>query len=62
MHLWDTAGEEKFRAMLSLYYRDASAAVIVYDITQSETFQSVKSWLSELDEKIQKDGNQLTQY
>jgi Ras-related protein Rab-5C len=52
VHLWDTAGEEKFRAMLSLYYRDASAAVIVYDITQSETFQSVRSWLSELDEKI----------
>lgn len=38
IHLWDTAGEEKFRSMLSLYYRDASAAIIVYDIMQSETF------------------------
>ena len=33
VHLWDTAGEEKFKSLLSLYYRDANAAIIVYDIT-----------------------------
>ncbi|CAD8186506.1 unnamed protein product [Paramecium octaurelia] len=59
IHLWDTAGEEKFRSLLSLYYRDANIAIIVYDITQSETFQSVSIWLKELEEKIQKDGMAL---
>ncbi|CAD8084143.1 unnamed protein product [Paramecium primaurelia] len=59
IHLWDTAGEEKFRSLLSLYYRDANAAIIVYDITQSESFQSVSTWLKELEEKIQKDGMAL---
>jgi small GTP-binding protein len=56
VHLWDTAGEEKFRSMLSLYYRDASAAIIVYDIMQSETYQNIQSWLNELNDKISKDG------
>ncbi|KAM3134782.1 hypothetical protein pb186bvf_013107 [Paramecium bursaria] len=55
VHLWDTAGEEKFKSLLNLYYRDANAAIIVYDITQSETFDSVRNWLSELEDKIQKD-------
>ncbi|CAD8088282.1 unnamed protein product [Paramecium sonneborni] len=56
IHLWDTAGEEKFKSLLSLYYRDANAAIIVYDITQIETFNSIQGWLTELDDKIQKDG------
>ncbi|CAD8075190.1 unnamed protein product [Paramecium sonneborni] len=53
IHLWDTAGEEKYKSLLSLYYRDANAAIIVYDITSTETFNSVQGWLKELDEKIQ---------
>jgi GTPase SAR1 family protein len=40
-----------FRALAPLYYRDASGALIVYDMSRRETFDKVKSWLDELDSK-----------
>lgn len=46
--IWDTAGQERFRALAPMYYRGAGAAIIVYDVTQENTFQSVKSWVKEL--------------
>jgi GTPase SAR1 family protein len=48
LQFWDTAGEEKFRAVTPMYYRNASAVVIVYDITDEETFNSVPRWLKEV--------------
>ncbi len=38
MHIWDTGGSEKFRSMVSLYYKDAAAAIICYDIQEEKTF------------------------
>jgi Rab family protein len=32
LHIWDTGGSEKFRAMIKLYYKDAAAAIICYDL------------------------------
>eukprot|EP00730_Choanoeca_flexa_P012811 TRINITY_DN4640_c0_g1_i1.p1 TRINITY_DN4640_c0_g1~~TRINITY_DN4640_c0_g1_i1.p1 ORF type:complete len:236 (+),score=32.19 TRINITY_DN4640_c0_g1_i1:325-1032(+) len=46
--LWDTAGQEKYRGLAPMYYRGAAAAVIVYDITRRNTFEHVRSWVSEL--------------
>ena len=46
--IWDTAGQERFHALGPIYYRDADAALLVYDITDLESFQKVKSWVSEL--------------
>lgn len=46
--IWDTAGQERYRALAPMYYRGAGAAVIVYDVTQEQTFQAVKSWVREL--------------
>ncbi|KAK4749131.1 hypothetical protein SAY87_026580 [Trapa incisa] len=46
--IWDTAGQERFRAITSSYYRGALGALLVYDITRSPTFNSVKKWLTEL--------------
>ncbi|EDQ91138.1 uncharacterized protein MONBRDRAFT_36068 [Monosiga brevicollis MX1] len=48
LSIWDTAGQEKYRGLAPMYYRDAEAAVIVYDITKASTFQNVRSWVSEL--------------
>lgn len=45
---WDTAGQEKYKAIASAYYKNAQGAIIVYDITRRETFDNVDSWLSEL--------------
>eukprot|EP01066_Platyproteum_vivax_P014686 Platyproteum_vivax@DN6568_c0_g1_i3.p1 len=69
LHIWDTGGQERFRAMLPLYYRcvvankplyvnawalmhrDSAGAIIVYDCTHTDTFESVKYWSEELKQK-----------
>jgi small GTP-binding protein len=47
----DTGGSERFRAMTPLYYRDAAAAIITYDVTQEKSFKGVKYWVEELSNK-----------
>jgi len=51
LHIWDTGGQERFRAMAPLYYRDTAGAVIVYDCTDANSFEAVKYWASELRSK-----------
>ena len=48
MHIWDTGGSERFRTMVSLYYRDAAAAIICYDVTDENSFDSVSYWIQEM--------------
>ncbi|KAH3744348.1 Rab GTPase [Pelomyxa schiedti] len=48
LEIWDTAGQERYRSLAPLYYRGASAAIIVYDITNKETFEMCKQWVDEL--------------
>jgi small GTP-binding protein len=51
MQIWDTAGQEKYRALTPLYYRSADAAVLVYDVTQVASFSDMERWSHELAEK-----------
>lgn len=51
MQIWDTAGQEKFRTLAPMYYRTANVALIVYDITKSDTFRSLETWTKELQDK-----------
>ena len=44
----DTAGQERYASLAPLYYRGASAACVAYDITNAESFQKAKHWVSEL--------------
>merc|ERR1719164_226587 len=46
--IWDTAGQEWYRAITSAYYRGAVGALLVYDITKKGSFEDVERWLSEL--------------
>lgn len=48
---WDTAGQEKFRAIAKIYYKDAKVAVVVYDITNRDSFIALQEWMRELKEK-----------
>ena len=48
LHIWDTGGHEKFRSMISLYYRDAVGAIICYDLTDERTFESTQYWINEM--------------
>lgn len=51
LHIWDTGGQERFRAMAPLYYRDAAGALIVFDCTDAGSFGSVSFWIDELTNK-----------
>ncbi|ODV59023.1 Rab family GTPase [Ascoidea rubescens DSM 1968] len=48
--IWDTAGQERYRAITSAYYRGAVGALVVYDISKAESYESVSRWLKELKE------------
>jgi len=49
LSIWDTAGQERFRTLTSSYYRGAQGVILVYDVTNRETFDSLTSWFNELD-------------
>merc|ERR1711943_75228 len=51
--IWDTAGQERYHSLAPMYYRGAAAAIVVYDITNFDTFQRAKQWVKEL----QRQGN-----
>ena len=42
--IWDTAGQEKYRALTKIFYKDASIAILVYDITRKESFDELKNY------------------
>jgi small GTP-binding protein len=46
--IWDTAGQERFHALAPLYYRDAHAALLVYDIADRASFARIGHWIAEL--------------
>ncbi|KAF2069858.1 hypothetical protein CYY_008823 [Polysphondylium violaceum] len=48
LEIWDTAGQERYRSLTPMYYRGAAAAIVVYDITKKNTFETLKKWVSEL--------------
>lgn len=51
-HIWDTGGQERFRSMANLYYQDAAAAILTYDVTNDKTFESLNYWVEELKNKV----------
>ncbi|GMK57736.1 hypothetical protein CspeluHIS016_0405700 [Cutaneotrichosporon spelunceum] len=46
--IWDTAGQERFHSLAPMYYRNAAAAVVVYDITKAASLEKAKAWVKEL--------------
>jgi small GTP-binding protein len=52
LQIWDTAGQERFRSMAPMYYRNAKAAILVFDLTSEATFDKVKEWLRDLQSHV----------
>ncbi|MCO5559200.1 hypothetical protein L7F22_012795 [Adiantum nelumboides] len=48
LHRLDTAGQERYKSLAPMYYRNANCAVVVYDITQPSSLEKAKSWIREL--------------
>lgn len=46
--IWDTAGQERYHSLAPMYYRGAQAAIVVYDVTNTDTFARAKNWVKEL--------------
>jgi Ras-related protein Rab-1A len=56
---WDTAGQERFRTITSSYYRGAHGIIVVFDVTDQESFNNVKQWLNEIDRYANESVNKL---
>ncbi|CAH8556328.1 unnamed protein product [Schistosoma turkestanicum] len=61
LQIWDTAGQEKFRSLTKSYYRDTNAVLLVYDICKVDSFNNIKSWMSEVNANIQSNNNNNVQ-
>ena len=55
LQIWDTAGQERFRTITTSYYKGAHAILVVYDITEKDSFDHVKNWMADID-KFGKEG------
>lgn len=54
LSIWDTAGQERFRSLAKMYYRDANAALVVFDLLDYESFKIAKQWVKDLQRECTK--------
>ncbi|UJR37841.1 hypothetical protein I4U23_030531 [Adineta vaga] len=54
IQIWDTAGQERFRVITSTYYRGADGVIIVYDVTNGDSFANLKDWITEMERHCDK--------
>ncbi len=47
LNLWDTAGQERFKSLIPSYIKDATVAIVCYDITNADGFRSVEKWIED---------------
>lgn len=59
LQIWDTAGQEKFRTITSSYYRGAHGVIVVYDVTNRDSFNNVKNWMGEITRYASENVNRL---
>ena len=50
MQIWDTAGQERFRNVISSYFRGAHGILLIYDVTNRDSFKNLESWLIEIEQ------------
>ena len=55
LQIWDTAGQERFKTITTSYYKGAHAILIVFDITDHDSFDHIRNWMADID-KFAKEG------
>jgi len=58
MTLWDTAGQERFKCLPKKYYQNADGVLLLFDVTNEETFNNVTNWMKDVKENSNKDGKE----
>jgi Ras-related protein Rab-1A len=48
LQIWDTAGQERFRSMTSAFYNKAHGIILVFDVSQEESFRSLNTWIRDI--------------
>lgn len=59
LQIWDTAGQEKFRTITSSYYRGAHGIIVVFDVTNKDSFMNVGNWMNEITKYASDNVNKL---
>ena len=54
MQIWDTAGQERFKNIIASYYRGAHGILLIYDVTDKESFRNLNNWLIEIEKNASK--------
>ena len=48
LQIWDTAGQERFRTITTSYFRGAQGILLVYDVTDKKSFNSIRNWVAQI--------------
>jgi len=56
IQIWDTAGQEQFKRLAPMYYKNAAAAIICYDVTSPKSFETLEYWMNELQQNVPAGG------
>ncbi len=59
LQIWDTAGQERFKNITASYYRGGNGVLVVYDITDRDSFENLNSWLIEIEKNASKNVYKL---
>lgn len=59
LQIWDTAGQERYKTITQSYYRQAHGILLVYDITNAETFQNIKNWMDQIQKNAESGVNKV---
>lgn len=59
LQIWDTAGQERFRTITTAYYRGAMGILLVYDITNEKSFDSIRNWIRNIEEHASADVERM---
>ena len=51
LQIWDTAGQDRFRAITKNYYKGANGIILIYDVTNVQSYENVKNWISQIREE-----------